>query len=178
MNARPRGVFVVLGAVDVAYSDLAAHAACVLFDRWDASCPYDVYSRWTALPGPYISGRFSERELPSLENVLALLPELPEILLIDGYVWLDGARKPGLGGYLYEALGRRCNVVGVAKRCYRGSTLAVPVLRGRSRRPLWITAAGMKAEDAAGLVRRMHGISRIPTLLQIADSHARRGSDL
>ncbi|HET9235300.1 MAG TPA: endonuclease V [Candidatus Eisenbacteria bacterium] len=168
----------ILAAVDVAYSDLTAHAACILFDAWDARWPYDAYSRWTPLPYPYVSGRFSDRELPAIKNVLGLLPAMPEIILIDGYVWLDDAWTPGLGGNLFFMLEKRCAVIGVAKSRYRGGTHAVPVLRGKSRRPLFITAAGMKPNDAAGHVARMHGESRIPTLLQVADSHARSGIEV
>ena len=168
----------MLAAVDVAYSDLTAHAACVLFDAWDAQCPRDAYSLWTPLPSPYVPGHFSDRELPSITNVLALLPALPETILIDGYVWLDDERTPGLGANLFFWLEKRCAVIGVAKSRYRSGTHAVPVLRGKSRRPLWITAAGMKPDDAADRVVRMHGVSRIPTLLQVADSHARSGVEV
>ena len=168
----------ILAAVDVAYSDLTAHAACVLFDAWDAEWPCDAYSRWTPLPSPYVPGHFSDRELPSIKNVLGLLPTLPEAILVDGYAWLDDERTPGLGANLFFMLEKRCAVIGVAKSRYRGGTHAVPVLRGKSRRPLWITAAGMKPKDAAEHVGQMHGESRIPTLLRIADSHARSGIEV
>jgi deoxyribonuclease V len=168
----------MLAAIDVAYSDLSAHAACILFDAWDACCPSDAYSRWTPLPRPYVSGRFSDRELPCLQHVLDLVPSLPEVILVDGYVWLDDAGTPGLGAFLFFMLERRSSVIGVAKTPYRGASHAVPVLRGTSRRPLWITAAGMDAGEAADRVKWMHGRSRIPTLLQIADSHARSGHEI
>jgi deoxyribonuclease V len=166
----------ILAAVDVAYNDLAANAACILFERWEAMCPYDAYSRWSASPRPYISGRFHQRELPCLLGVLELLPEPPAVVVVDGFVWLGADGKPGLGAHLYEALGNRTAVIGVAKNRYRDSLLAKPVLRGQSSRPLWVTAAGMDVEEAARFLRLMHGGSRIPTLLQIVDARARRGS--
>jgi len=47
------------------------------------------------------------------------------------------------------------------------------VLRGDSSRPLFVTAAGMNADGAAELVRGMHGLHRLPTLLKRADQLAR-----
>ena len=168
----------ILAALDVAYSDLSAHAACILFDRWDACCPYDVYSRWTPRPRPYIPGRFSERELPALMNVLRILPSLPDVILIDGYVELKKDETLGLGGILFGMLEERSAIIGVAKSRYRGANHAIPVLRGQSRRPLWVTSMGTETREAAAHVRWMHGPGRIPTLLQIADSHARSGIEI
>jgi hypothetical protein len=48
-------------------------------------------------------------------------------------------------------------VTGVAKSRFRTTVHAVPVLRGSSARPLFVTAAGLPAADAADLVRRMAG---------------------
>ena len=45
-------------------------------------------------------------------------------------------------------------VIGVAKSAFRTATHAVPVIRGTSERPLYVTAAGMPRADAADLVRR------------------------
>lgn len=51
----------------------------------------------------------------------------------------------------------------MAKTRFRTATHAVPVLRGSSARPLFVTAAGMPAADAADLVRRMAGRYLLPT---------------
>ena len=67
-------------------------------------------------------------------------------------------------------------MTGVAKSRFRTATHAVPVLRGSSVRPLFVTAAGMPAADAAGLVRRMAGRYRLPDALRRADSLARAGA--
>jgi hypothetical protein len=45
----------------------------------------------------------------------------------------------------------------------------VPVVRGSSARPLFVTAAGMPAAGAADLVRRMAGRYRLPDALRRAD---------
>jgi hypothetical protein len=60
---------------------------------------------------------------------------------------------PGLGAHAYAEFG--IPVIGVAKSRFRTATHAVPVVRGCSARPLFVTAAGMPAADAADLVRRM-----------------------
>jgi deoxyribonuclease V len=62
--------------------------------------------------------------------------------------------------------------VGVAKTRFQ-SAAAVEVLRGRSKRPLFVTAAGLPATDAAAQVAAMHGPTRIPTLVARADQLAR-----
>jgi deoxyribonuclease V len=50
-------------------------------------------------------------------------------------------------------------------------------LRGRSARPLFVTAAGMPAAQAASLVRRMAGPFRLPDALRRVDALARTGQD-
>lgn len=154
--------------VDVDYRTELSVAACVLFRDWaDAAEAGHVVERGP--PGaPYEPGQFYRRELPHLLKVLAAVAEPLETVVIDGYVWL-GEERPGLGAHLYEALGRRVPVIGVAKTAFHSSQLAVPVLRGESRRPLFVTAAGLEAGVAAGHVQRMHGASRIPTLLHRVD---------
>ena len=65
-------------------------------------------------------------------------------------------------------------MIGVAKSRFRTATHAVPVVRGSSARPLFVTAAGMPAADAADLVRRMAGRYRLPDALRRADTLAHR----
>jgi deoxyribonuclease V len=154
--------------MDVDYRPEGTVAACVLFRDWaDAAEAGHVVERGPPAE-PYAPGQFYRRELPHLLKVLAAVPEPLEVLVIDGYVWL-GEERPGLGAHLYEALGRRLPVIGVAKTAFHSSGLAVPVLRGQSQRPLFITAVGLEARVAAEHVRRMHGASRIPTLLGRVD---------
>jgi deoxyribonuclease V len=49
----------------------------------------------------------------------------------------------------------------------------VEVLRGASKAPLYVSAVGIAADDAATAVRAMHGPHRIPTLLARVDAIAR-----
>ena len=144
----------VCAAVDVHYlSTGGARAAAVL--AADAAFAHVLAERTALVPrvAPYRPGEFYLRELPPLRAVLADLDELG-LLVVDGYADLDPGGRPGLGAHAHAEFG--IPVIGVAKSRFRTATHAVPVLRGSSARPLFVTAAGMPAADAADLVRR-HG---------------------
>ena len=81
--------------VDVDYREVGAVAACVCFQAWsdDTSVLESVVQIREV--EPYQSGQFYRRELPCILAVLKSLPELPQVIIIDGYVWL-GERQPGL----------------------------------------------------------------------------------
>ena len=66
-------------------------------------------------------------------------------------------------------------VIGVAKTPFASATQASPVVRGSSgaTRPLYVTAAGMPAAEAAELVRSMAGRYRLPDALRRVDALAR-----
>ena len=93
------------------------------------------------------------------------------LLVIDGYVDLDPAGRPGLGAHVHEEFG--IPVIGVAKTRFASATHAVPVLRGNAARPLYVTAAGLPAADAAELIRAMAGKFRLPGALRRVDALAR-----
>jgi deoxyribonuclease V len=131
--------------------------------------------RFDGPPSSYESGAFYKRELPLLLCFISEFDELFEALVIDGYVWLDANHLPGLGGHLFSSLGRSIPVIGIAKTRYRNDTWSIPVLRGESRRPLFVTSAGIQARRAAECVCRMHGDYRIPTILNLVDRIAREG---
>ncbi|WP_275902416.1 endonuclease V [Myxococcus eversor] len=158
----------MLACVDVDYRDDVTVAACVLFRDWaDASETAHHVDRGPPAAA-YEPGQFYRRELPHLLRVLALVPEQLEAIVVDGYVWL-GQDKPGLGAHLYEALGRAVPVIGVAKTSFHSSDVALPVLRGQSQRPLFVSAVGLSTPTAVEYIQRMHGPSRMPTLLGRVD---------
>ncbi|HUJ62303.1 MAG TPA: hypothetical protein VLX92_27540 [Kofleriaceae bacterium] len=147
--------------------------ACVAFAGWrDATAARELVVRSDGPAAAYQPGRFFARELPYLEAALVRLGEPLAAALVDGYVWL-GDGVPGLGAHLHAALGGAVAVVGVAKSRYRGAP-AIEVVRGDSRRPLYVTAAGLDAAEAAAHVRAMHGPHRIPALVKRADTLARQ----
>lgn len=121
---------------------------------------------------PYVPGQFYRRELPCLLAVLKKSGAEFSSVVIDGYVWLDAGGVPGLGAHLFEALGKKIPVVGVAKTRFEGAAPA-EITRGSSRQPLFITAAGMELPLAASRIQSMHGPHRIPTLLKRADQLCR-----
>ncbi len=159
----------MIAAVDVHYDDALAAAACVTFDDWPAPRATRELARLIPKPAPYVPGEFYRRELPAILAVLAALGAPPAVVVIDGYVWLDAAGRPGLGAQLFEALHGAVAVAGVAKTAFDGSPHAERVLRGTSRRPLYVTAQGLPVLAAAAGVRQMHGAHRIPTLLGRVD---------
>ena len=161
----------VFAAADVHYPQAGgARAALVL--AADGRFATIVGERTALVPevAPYRPGEFYLRELPALRAVLTGAGELA-LLVVDGYVDLDPAGRPGLGAYAHEEFG--VPVIGVAKTAFRSASHAVPVLRGRSTRPLLVTAAGLPAADAADLVRGMAGPHRLPDALRRADALAR-----
>jgi deoxyribonuclease V len=121
---------------------------------------------------PYQPGQFYLRELPPLHAVLDGLTGMV-LLVVDGYTDLDPDGRPGLGAHAHAEFG--VPVIGVAKSAFRTATHAIPVRRGTSGRPLYVTAAGMPRADAAELVRHMPGRHRMPDALRRVDTLARHG---
>ena len=140
-------------ASDIRYRDLVAEHVATL----DTAAPYKA-------------GEFFARELPALRAVLALAGPV-DLIVVDGYVDLDPAGRPGLGAHVYQEF--TVPVVGVAKTAFRTATHAVPVCRGRATRPLFVTAAGMTSAEAAELVKHMAGRYRLPDALRRVDALAR-----
>jgi deoxyribonuclease V len=159
----------MLACVDVAYRDDQARAACLVFPHWRSAEPIRVLKASLDHVAGYESGAFYKRELPCLLAVLDQVAIHLDGVIIDGYVWLADGTVPGLGAHLYEALRANSAVIGVAKTTYRDDRCSLPVLRGGSRRPLFVTAAGLAPEAAAEALRAMHGDGRIPTLLRRVD---------
>lgn len=165
----------MIACLDVDYRATGACAAAVTLLDWPDAAAASEYVVLVPEVQPYEPGQFFKRELPCLLAVLETLPVTPTTIVIDGYVWLDAASKPGLGAHLHEALQGRVPVIGVAKTKFRGSDLAREILRGDSQKPLYITTAGIDPETAAEHIRNMHGPYRIPTLLNRVDFLCRHG---
>jgi deoxyribonuclease V len=161
-------------ATDVHYvGDARAVAAGVAFADWTS----DAVARTEVVHlddvRPYKPGEFYERELPCLLALLKRFEELPAAIVVDGFVTLGAEARDGLGAHLYSALDGRVPVVGVAKSWFAGTPAEMEVLRGRSARPLYVSARGLPLDDARQLVRDMHGPHRVPTLLAAVDRACR-----
>jgi deoxyribonuclease V len=163
-------------AVDVYYAADSARGAGVAFARLQDEGPaFVVIEEFAGAPGEYEPGDFKKRELPYLLKLVELARAQGasiETILVDGYVWLEDGRA-GLGAHLFEALGSSVPIIGVAKTRFHSAS-AIEVLRGQSQSPLFITATGMDAQQAADFVTALHGGHRLPTMLRIVD-HASRG---
>jgi deoxyribonuclease V len=162
----------VFAATDVHYLPFGgARAALVMAS--DVAFSSIVSEETVMVPdvAPYQPGAFFRRELPPLRAVLANAIAAVELLVIDGYVDLDPDGRPGLGAHAHEEFG--VPVIGVAKTGFATAVHALPVLRGRSARPLFVTAAGIPVADAADLVRAMAGKYRLPDALRRVDALAR-----
>jgi len=164
----------MLACVDVDYRpDDSATAACLLFEDWATAVIKAAHLAKVERVEAYRPGQFYRRELPCILQVLAQASGAPDVVLVDAYVTLDALGSPGLGARLHEALAGKVAVVGIAKTRYAAATTAIPVLRGASRTPLWVTAIGIDSMVAADRVRAMHGGHRVPTMLRMVDRLAR-----
>jgi len=162
----------MIAALDVQYSGDAALVGAVMFESWQQETADEEWVRSVDHVAPYTPGEFYRRELPCLLAALQMAPRSLHQVVIDGYVWLSAERKAGLGAYLFRELGETIPVIGVAKSRFSGAP-AEELLRGKSLRPLFITAGGCDPATAAGYIRTMAGQYRVPTLLKRADGLAR-----
>jgi len=161
----------MIAAFDVHYeAHERACAAVLLFVNYSDAEP--AAERVLPMEGilPYISGRFYQRELPCILALIEQIDDTPGEIIVDGYVSLGDT--PGLGRYVFESLSGKVPVIGVAKSPHRDAP-AREVFRGMSRRPLYVTAAGIDVREAAERIRQMHGPHRLPTLLKRVDMLAR-----
>jgi deoxyribonuclease V len=127
--------------VDVHYPRSGgARAAAVL--AAGAAFAHVPVERTAALPQvlPASRGGFVRRELPPLRAVLDDLSGL-SLLAVDGHADLDPGGRPGLGAPAHAEFG--IPVIAVTRSRFRTATHAVPVARGSSARPPFVTAAGM-----------------------------------
>ncbi|OPY76170.1 MAG: Endonuclease V [Syntrophorhabdus sp. PtaU1.Bin153] len=161
----------IIAAFDVHYfQERRASAAAVLFHDYRDMEPAAEYTELLSGVADYVPGRFYRRELPCILALVGQFSELPDEMVIDGYVMLGD--RPGLGQHLFETFHGKIPVIGVAKSKLAGVS-GVEVFRGRSGRPLYITSAGVHIGQAAERIRAMHGDHRIPALLKRVDFLAR-----
>ena len=158
-------------AIDVYYQDKKAIVAGVLFHFWDAPKAADeiVIEMEIDRVGEYEPGQFYKRELPCILALLETLETFPEIIVIDGYVYLGNEKNPGLGQRLYDAIEGRSIVIGVAKTRFQDTPTSAEIYRGKSQNPLYVTAIGLSLSEAKRFIMDMQGENRIPALLKRVD---------
>jgi deoxyribonuclease V len=158
-------------AIDVHYKKNTAKAVGALIQNWGDATALQYVIKYIGEVEEYVPGSFYKRELPCIMEVLSQI-DLSSIsyIVIDGFVVLDDAGKPGLGAYVYESIHAKVSVIGVAKSNFHENLKnVIPVLRGESNNPLYVTAIGTDLQQAADNVKRMHGEFRLPTVLKEMD---------
>lgn len=159
-------------AFDTYYNHHTAKTVCLSFKDWQTDSDFKAYSAITTGVEQYLPGQFYKRELPCILSLLHHFDVADiEYIIVDGYVYLDDSFKPGLGAHLYDALHKQVPIIGVAKTNF--ATIDINkncLLRGKSAKPLFITATGVDLAKATMLIKSMAGENRIPTLLKKLDT--------
>jgi deoxyribonuclease V len=122
-----------VAGVDVGFEESGAvtRAAAVLLDARTLAPVAEVVAR-QATRMPYIPGLLSFRELPALLQALSELPQLPDLVFVDGQ-GIAHPRRLGIAAHLGVVTG--LPTVGVAKSILVGSHDDVGPHRG-DRQPL------------------------------------------
>lgn len=165
-------------AVDVQYhKNGTATVAGVLFESFSYEHMVRSFVKIINHVEDYEPGFFYKRELPC---ILSLLKDIDPylypiaIIIIDGYVNIGSDNHDGLGMHLYNALNQSIEVIGVAKTPYIEMNIQSIIYRGKSNKPLYVTASpGLDLKKMASFINDMNGRHRIPTLLKLVDTIAR-----
>ena len=144
-------------AVDVYYRSASACIGGVAFSAWSQEVPDRELTSTMNRIEDYQSGQFYKRELPCILKLLRDHRLHPKTIIVDGFVFLDGHTRPGLGKYLYDQLDQKIPVIGVAKRPFSEIPAACQVFRGASAQPLYVTSVGFPVEQAKRNIVQMHG---------------------
>lgn len=122
---------------------------------------------------PYESGQFYKREMPCLLALINYIKEPFDVIIIDGYVFLDGIEEAGLGKHLYDNLANKKPIIGIAKNHFYEITENHAVWRGISKHPLYVTSIGIEVIKAKEMVSKMEGDHRIPKMVTYVDKLGR-----
>lgn len=162
-------------AFDTYYFDNQAKTVCLAFETWNSNEPNAIYAETLECIADYVPGQFYKRELPCILSLLKQINTADvEAIVVDGYVYLDDEQTLGLGGHLYNALQQTLTIIGVAKSNFATLyKLKLPILRGNSANPLFITSIGINLQTAGQNIATMAGPYRIPTLLKTLDAETK-----
>lgn len=171
-----RQISKLIYAFDTYYKKNQAKTVCLSFKEWADQVETNVLVEEIKVSSDYTSGAFFKRELPCILSLLSKIQlQFGDIIIIDGYVTLDDKGKLGLGGILYNELGNKFPVVGIAKNKFASTDQNRRlVYRGSSKNPLYVTATGISTDMVSEYVKNMHGAFRIPALLKKLDQFTRQ----
>lgn len=159
-------------AFDTYYFEDKAKTVGIGFDTWNATTDLKIYSETLSNVEEYIPGEFYRRELPCILSLLELINIADiEIIVVDGFVYLDDEGKPGLGAHLFQQLEQKIPVIGLAKSNFATLEKNKRMLtRGDSKKPLFVTSIGIDIDLATSYIKEMSGLYRMPTVLKYLDT--------
>lgn len=163
---------------DSYYNEGFVTTACIGIAEWRSENIEFKEINFSEITSEYVSGQFYKRELPGILELLNDIKlENDDCIVIDGYVYLDDNGTKGLGGYLFEELGNSIPIIGVAKNRYKSiGDKCIGLLRGESKKPLYVTSAGIEIEKASKYILSMSGEFRIPKMLKFVDTISRENA--
>lgn len=161
--------------IDVSYQDNIAKVVGGFFENWHDEKLLKISEKRVNNVREYISGEFYKRELPCILDFLNdfNLKEI-ELIIIDGFVFLNDIDKKGLGAYLFESLDKSIPIIGVAKSSFHNNNKnVINILRANSKKPLYISSIGIELLKASDLIKNMFGNYRMPNIIKQIDTQTR-----
>ena len=160
-------------AFDTFYFENKAKTVCLKFDYTEKNLT--TYSEIIENCNEYIPGEFYRRELPCIISLLKQINTKDvNLIIVDGFVYLDDNFKMGLGAHLFKSLQNKIPIIGVAKTNFATiEELKISVFRGKSKKPLYVSSIGIGLKEAAKMIEDMDGEYRIPNLLKTLDNHTK-----
>ncbi len=157
---------------DVYYYEKFAHVAGILFECGKEEKTIKKYTKIVYEVNPYIPGEFYKRELPCILSLLKDINETYDFILLDSYVYIKENHK-GLGAYLYEYLDKTIPIMGLAKNHFKDVENYRELERGKSKKKLYITSAGIDLDFSYNLIKNMEGQYRLPDIIKEVDKLSR-----
>lgn len=161
--------------IDVGYQGNQAKVVGGFFENWFDDSLIRLSSKIVENVADYVPGEFYKRELPCILNYLSdvNLDEI-ELIIIDGFIYLDNDEKKGLGAYLYERLAEKIPLIGAAKSKFHNNEQYVEeIFRGESKKALYVSAIGIELPEASLLIENMFGKFRLPDLIKQVDTETK-----
>lgn len=162
--------------VDVAYRDNTAKVVGGFFKNWADKELFKICEKIVNNVQDYIPGEFYKRELPCILDFLNdyELSEI-ELIVVDGFVVLNDEGKKGLGAYLFESLGKRIPIVGIAKTSFHNNNKnVISLFRGISQKPLYISSIGINLTEVSDIIKNMFGHNRVPHIIKQVDTETKK----
>lgn len=122
----------------------------------------------------YQPGQFYKREMPCLVTLIEKIQESFDVIIIDGYVYLDKWQKAGLGKHLYDNLSVKKPIIGIAKTHFYDIPQDYAVYHGISKNPLYVTCIDFNISVSKNLVKNLQGNHRIPDIIKMVDKLTRQ----